>query len=69
VLVYVRETAEESVLLLAARADVDLELELPVGETLYGSVTITRLDATTRFTATGPVFGAWTLPSPQLPPF
>ena len=69
VLVYVRETAEESVLVLAARADVDLELEVAVGEALYGSVTITRLDATTRFTATGPVFGAWTLPSPQLPPF
>jgi alpha-glucosidase len=69
VLVYARETAEESVLVLAARADVDLELDVTPGDVLYGTVTTEQLDATTRFTAIGPTFAAWLLPSPQVPPF
>ena len=69
VLVYIRESAEESVLLLAARADVDIELDLPVGELLFGSVQTKRLDAATHFTATGPAFAAWLLASPELPSF
>jgi alpha-glucosidase len=69
VLVYIRETAEESVLLLAARADVDLVLDVPAGERLFGSVETQGTDAGTRFTATGPVFGAWLLPGVVLPKY
>ena len=69
VLVYIRETAEESVLLLAARADFDLELDLPELTALYGSVNTKRVDAGTRLHGTGPAFAAWSLPSPQLPAF
>ena len=69
VLVYIRETAEESVLLLAARADVDLVLDVPAGERLFGTVATGAVDGGTRFTATGPVFGAWLLPGVILPEY
>jgi alpha-glucosidase len=69
VLVYVRETADESVLVLAARAAVDIVLELPALTPLYGAVDAQRTDAATRLRTTGPAFAAWSLPSPQLPPF
>jgi len=65
----VREAPGESVLLLAARVDVDVVLDLPELTALYGSVAAERTDAGTRLHGTGPAFAAWSLPSPQLPPF
>ena len=70
VLVYIRESRDESVLLLAARADFDIVLAgLPVGEPLYGTTTAQRVDGGLRLSGTGPAFGAWQLPPPATPPF
>ena len=69
VLVYIRESPDESVLLLAARADFDIVLSgLPAGETLYGTVTAERVDAGLHLSGTGPAFGAWQLPPTATPP-
>jgi alpha-glucosidase len=65
VLVYVREAPAESVLVLAARDDFDVEVEFEVGERLFGSIEA----AGTRLRGSGPAFGAWLVPSPQLPAF
>jgi alpha-glucosidase len=69
VLVYMREAVDESVLLLAARAGFDVALDLPELTPLYGSTAVERTDAGTRLHGTGPAFAAWSLRSPQLPPF
>jgi alpha-glucosidase len=69
VLVYIRESPDESVLLLAARADFDLTLDVAAEKLLFGTVGTERSDAGLRLFGTGPAFGAWQLPAPQLPPF
>ena len=74
VLVYIRETADESVLLLAARADFDLNLDRAVvgagaPESLFGAVSAALTAAGLRLSGAGPAFGAWKLPGQALPPF
>ena len=70
VLAYIRESPDESVLLVAARADFDFTLTgLAPGATLYGDITATPLDAGLRLSGTGPAFGAWQLSPPATPPF
>ena len=69
VLVYVREHAEESVLVVAARAD--FAIELPEGaitgtpSRLWGEADAAGLHLSGR----GPSFTAWALPGIPLPPF
>ena len=70
VLAYIRESSDESILLVAARADFDIALAgLPVGQALYGSIAAERVDAGLRLPGPGPAFGAWKLPPPATPPF
>ena len=72
--VFVRESAEESVLVLASRADVDVELA-PIAVPgaaaaldLYGDATLaTASDGAVLISADGPVFAAWALPGVVLP--
>jgi len=66
VLIYVREHADECVLVVAARDSFDVELDLPAEpQTLWG-----ELDATaSRVRGNGPAFGAWLLPGIALPSF
>ena len=66
VLVYVREHAEESILVVAARADFDVALPFDtVPERLWGTV-----DATADgVRGVGPAFAAFVLPATVLPPF
>ncbi|MGO4680892.1 glycoside hydrolase family 13 protein [Microbacterium sp. 2MCAF23] len=73
-LVFVRESAEETVLVLAARGDVDIEL--PAGalagaaaaEALFGDATLAVADdGAVALAAEGPVFAAWTLPGVAAP--
>jgi len=66
VLIYVREHADECVLVVAARDSFDVELQLPAEpKTLWG-----ELDATaSRVRGDGPAFGAWLLPGIALPSF
>lgn len=72
--VFVRESAEESVLVLAARADADLSL--PAGavtgaeraELVYGDATLaTSADGGVLLAAEGPAFAVWTLPGVAVP--
>jgi len=72
--VFVRESAEETVLVLASRADVDLEVgaatvpgaAAAVG--LYGDATLaTASDGSVLLSADGPVFAAWALPGVVVP--
>ena len=70
VLVYIRESEEESVLLLAARADFDVTV--PVAgptEVLFGSVSAEAHQGGVRLRGSGPTFAAWQLPGLVLPPF
>ena len=70
VLVYIRESEEESVLLLAARADFDVTV--PVAgptEVLFGSVSAEAHPGGVRLSGSGPTFAAWQLPGLVLPPF
>jgi alpha-glucosidase len=69
VLAYLRESPDESILLIAARAPVDFTLDLEIGHALYGDLNTQRMDAATRFTTDGPSFGAWLLPPPRVPAF
>lgn len=73
-LVFVRESAEETVLVLAARGDVDIEL--PAGalagaaaaEALFGDATLgVADDGAVALAAEGPVFAAWALPGVAAP--
>jgi alpha-glucosidase len=69
VLVYVREHAEGSVLVAAARAG--FQVELPDGA-VHGTGTALVGDATfdgTTLRGAGPSFTAWALPATQLPAF
>ncbi|CAN5240792.1 maltodextrin glucosidase [soil metagenome] len=72
VLVFVRESAEECVLVVAARAPVDLTIDAdavaggPVA--LIGQVVATRTSLGLHLAADGPAFGAFALPGIALPP-
>lgn len=71
--VFVREAADESVLVLAARGGADVEL--PVGavavagaETLFGDATLAAAsDGSVVLAVEGPAFAAWSLPGVKLP--
>jgi alpha-glucosidase len=72
--VFVRESAEESVLVLASTGDVDIELSgaaLPGAASaveLYGRATLgTASDGGVLISAEGPVFAAWALPGVVAP--
>ena len=69
VLVYVREHADECVLVVAARAVFDVELPANAfagtPELLWGEADV----AGTRLSGTGPSFTAWQLPGIPLPAF
>ena len=66
VLVFVREHEDESVLIVAARADFDVPLAQPAdAEPLWGSAQL----AGGRLTGAGPGFTAFLLPGVALPPF
>lgn len=74
VVVFVRESAEEIVLVLASRADVDVELDAvavpgaAAARNLYGDATLaTASDGAVLISADGPVFAAWALPGVALP--
>ena len=74
VLVYVRESAEECILLVAARDDFDLSLEANavagIAERLFGSG-VAEFDPAIGLVlrGRGPSFSAWLLPGIQLPEF
>ncbi|HWV49187.1 MAG TPA: glycoside hydrolase family 13 protein, partial [Microbacterium sp.] len=71
--VFVREAADESVLVLATRGGADVEL--PVGavavagaETLFGDATLAAAsDGSVVLAVEGPAFAAWSLPGVKLP--
>ncbi|MET4702897.1 glycoside hydrolase family 13 protein [Frigoribacterium sp. UYMn621] len=73
VLVFVRESAEESVLVVAARDDFDVTLPphavagLPV--TLFGRMGAVQTPEGLRLSGSGPAFGAFELPGITLPDF
>ena len=73
VLVFVREAAEESVLVVAARAAVDVTLATDAvagsPETLYGQVAASASAGRLHLSTTGPAFGAFALPGVELPDF
>lgn len=73
VLVFVRESAEESVLVVASRAAFDVQLEpgAVVGKPhpLFGDIQCAASVRGIRFSADGPAFGAWLLPGVEVPPF
>jgi len=67
--VFVRESAEESVLVLAARGDVEAVIPAPLilgaerAEAVYGEATIAVADdGSVLVSGEGPVFAVWTLP-------
>lgn len=72
--VFIREGAEQSVLVLATRGGADVELEpgLVAGaadaEELYGDATLaTASDGAVALAAEGPAFAAWALPGVRVP--
>jgi len=72
--VFLRESAEESVLVLASRGDVDVELHAvavpraAAAVDLHGDATLaTASDGAVLISADGPVFAAWSLPGVVLP--
>lgn len=74
-LAFVRESADETVLVLAARGDVDVELPAHVlpgadaATSLFGDATLaTAGDGAVVLAAEGPVFAAWSLPGVSAPP-
>ena len=71
---FVRESEEETVLVLAARGDVDVELAHGLvpgaahAEALYGDATLAVADdGSVLLSADGPVFAAWLLPGVRVP--
>jgi alpha-glucosidase len=70
---FVRETAEESVLVLASRGDVDLGLTAPAlaaagAEALFGEATLAvATDGSVDLAADGPVFAMWRLAGVDVP--
>ncbi|UUT34832.1 glycoside hydrolase family 13 protein [Microbacterium elymi] len=73
--VFVREAASGSVLVLAARRDVDVVLPAPLvigagaAEAAFGEATLgVAADGSVLLSAEGPVFAAWALPGVVAPP-
>ncbi|MFT4215382.1 MAG: glycoside hydrolase family 13 protein [Microbacterium sp.] len=72
-LVFVRESADEAVLVIAATADVAVEVPAVLvpgageAERLYGEVAVEARGDVVRFSGAGPVFGAWRLPGVHTP--
>ncbi|QKJ18595.1 glycoside hydrolase family 13 protein [Microbacterium hominis] len=73
-IVFVREAASESVLVVAARGDVDVELApgalhgAAAAEPLFGDATLAvASDGAVLLSADGPVFAAWALPGVEAP--
>ncbi len=71
VLAWVRESAEETILLVASRADVAVAIEGVAGEPqlLFGELVAESAGDVLRISGTGPAFGAWQLPAPAVTPF
>ncbi len=72
--VFVRESTEQTVLVLASRAEVDIELSAATvpgaaaAVDLYGDATLaTASDGSVLLSADGPVFAAWALPGVAVP--
>ncbi|WP_051191676.1 glycoside hydrolase family 13 protein [Microbacterium luticocti] len=72
--VFVRESATDSVLVLASRGDVDVELPTPAviggaaAEAVFGDATLgVARDGSVVLSAEGPVFAAWALPGVVAP--
>ncbi|MBN9193358.1 MAG: glycoside hydrolase family 13 protein [Microbacterium sp.] len=72
--VFVRESADEQVLVLAARGDVDAELVAPAvvgadrAQALFGDATLAvSADGSVVVSAAGPAFAAWRLPGVVAP--
>lgn len=73
-IVFVRESAEASVLVLAATGDVDIAIDAPrivradAAVALHGDAMLAASsDGSVVVSATGPVFAAWALPGVRLP--
>ncbi|WP_425562058.1 glycoside hydrolase family 13 protein [Microbacterium kribbense] len=73
-IVFVRESADDAVLVLASRGDVDLELPAPLvlgaaaAVSVFGAATLgTADDGAVLLSAEGPVFAAWSLPGVVAP--
>ncbi len=70
---FVREAAEETILVLASRGDVDMTVPagaLPgagAAQTLYGTVAVDAASDVVTISACGPVFAAWALPGVRTP--
>ena len=73
VLVFIRETAEESILVIAARGAYDVSLPAyafaGIPRSLYGNATVERGGAGIRLWGSGPSFSAFALPGVALPDF
>lgn len=72
--VFVRESAEETVLVLAARGDVDVALPTGIvaaateARALFGTAVLTAsADGAITVSATGPAFAVWSLPGVRTP--
>ena len=72
--VFVREAAEESVLVLATRGDADVELAPGLVASVADAVALTgdatlggAPDGSAVLTADGPAFAAWSLPGVAVP--
>lgn len=70
---FVREAAEETILVLASRGDVDMTVPagaLPgagAAQTLYGAAAVEAASDVVTISACGPVFAAWALPGVRTP--
>jgi alpha-glucosidase len=71
VLAWVRESVDETLLVVATRADADVTIAPEGGEptVLFGTLTATASPSGIRLRGSGPSFGVWRLPAPVLPPF
>jgi alpha-glucosidase len=71
VLAWVRESVDESLLVVASRGNVDVTLRPEGGEPslVFGTLNATASPAGIRISGDGPSFGVWQLPAPVLPPF
>ncbi|MES2093149.1 MAG: glycoside hydrolase family 13 protein [Actinomycetota bacterium] len=73
VLVFIRETAEESILVIAARGAYDISLPAHafagMPRPLYGHATASRGEAGIRLSGSGPSFSAFALPGVEVPEF
>lgn len=72
-LLFIRESADESVLVLAARSDFEFSIRADAASGTptrsYGTATAEPGDTSLRLSGTGPSFTVWTLPGVTLPDF